>query len=114
MVSELLEKVWLYLNGDRTLEYLETWVLSNLQNILDSGDAEAIEIANQFDADLVELGEGLLNEETLRTNLLYLATLKDTYSLDTSQSSTSSATVKTEVGGHRAAVSDHRWDPVPA
>ncbi len=78
MISKLLEKVWLYLNGDRTLEYLETWVLSNLQIILDSGDAEAIEIANKLDADLVELGEGLLAEKTLRNNLLYLATLKDT------------------------------------
>ena len=112
MINKLLEKVWLYINGNCTLQYLETWLVSNLQNILDSGDAKAIEIANQLDADLVELGEGLLDEEALRNNLPWFDSLNDTYSLDTSQASTSSITVKTEAGVHPAAVSDYHLDPV--
>lgn len=52
-----------------TLRDLETWLLSNLQRILDSSEDEAIEVANQIDADLIELGEGLINEATFRERL---------------------------------------------
>ena len=40
-----------------------------MQRILDSGDKAAIDIANEIDADLVELGEGLIDEVTLREHL---------------------------------------------
>ncbi len=78
MYEELLTHVEHYLNDDCTLEDLETWLLSKLQAILDSGDEEAIQVANQIDADLVELGEGLIDHETLRDNLQSFISERDT------------------------------------
>lgn len=56
--------------------------MSNLQRILDSGDEAAINIANEIDADLVQLGEGLLNEATLREHLQSLISISDTIPVD--------------------------------
>ena len=78
MYEQLLTHVEYYLNDDCTLEDLETWLLSNLQAILDSGDEKAIQVANQIDADLVELGEGLIDYETLRGNLQSFISERDT------------------------------------
>ena len=69
MDQELLDHIRDYLNDQCTLQDLEVWVLSNLQKILDSGDKATIAIANEIDADLVELGEGLIDELTLREHL---------------------------------------------
>ena len=66
MVAELLNQIDSYLTLRSTIRDLETWLVSNLQQILDSGDDNAIEVANRVDADLVELGEGLVDEATLR------------------------------------------------
>jgi len=62
MLRQILNSVYDYLNGYRTLKDLQTWLLSNLQRILESGDEAAIEVANQIDTDLVELSEGLIDE----------------------------------------------------
>ncbi len=48
---------------------METWLLQHLQAILDSGDAEALALANQVDADLMELGERLIDNEKLNHRL---------------------------------------------
>ncbi|MBI2909151.1 MAG: hypothetical protein HYX92_16015 [Chloroflexi bacterium] len=69
MLRELLNRIYDYVMGRSTLAGLETWLLSNLQEILDSGDDKAIHVANQLDADLVELGEGLIDEATFRQRL---------------------------------------------
>lgn len=69
MNRELLDKVQCYLNGRCTLRDLETWLLSRLQGILDAGDRTAINIANQLDADLVQVGEGLIDTKTLQEHL---------------------------------------------
>jgi len=66
------------LNDRCTLQDLESWVLSNLQRILDSGDEKAIAIANEIDADLVELGEGLIDELTLQKHLQGFISERDT------------------------------------
>ena len=58
-----------YLLAHCTRRDLETWLLSNLQIILDSGEKAAIDLANKVDADLVEFGEGLMDELTLREHL---------------------------------------------
>lgn len=69
MLNELLYQVESYLNGKCTLKDLEGWLLSNLQAILDSSDEKAVSLADELDADLVELGEGLIDETTLRGRL---------------------------------------------
>lgn len=69
MLRQVLNYVNDYLNSHCTLRDLQTWLLSNLQRILDSGDEAAIEVANQIDADLVEFGEGLIDETAVRERI---------------------------------------------
>ena len=69
MFRQLLNYVNNYLNGYCTLKDLQTWLLSNLQRILESGDEAAEKVANQIDADLVELGEGLVDEAGVRERI---------------------------------------------
>ena len=78
MDRELLDHIRDYLNDHCTLQDLESWLLSNMQRILDSGDEAAIDVANEIDADLVELGEGLLDEVTFREHLQSLSSRRDT------------------------------------
>ena len=69
MLYQLLSYIHRYLDVACTLRDFETWLFSNLQRILDSGDDKVIETANQIDADLVELGEDLIDEATFRERL---------------------------------------------
>lgn len=62
MIKELLDQIYGYVHGVCTLQDLESWVVLNLQRIFGSGDAEAIELANRIDANLIELGENLIEE----------------------------------------------------
>ncbi len=66
MLYDLLNEIENYLDGLRTLQDVEAWVVSRVQSILQSGNSVAIEVANQVDADLIELGEGVLDESALR------------------------------------------------
>lgn len=78
MISELLQTSVLtqaliqYLSRERSASELEEWLVGNLQDILNSGDRKAIEIANQVDALLVEMGERLLNEDQFRKSVYAL------------------------------------------
>jgi hypothetical protein len=69
MFHELLEQIESYIRGECGLKDLEGWLLSNLQTILDSGDRKAIELADELDADLVELNEALIDEQILRERI---------------------------------------------
>ncbi|MDY6908266.1 MAG: hypothetical protein SV910_08615 [Chloroflexota bacterium] len=69
MDRELLNNIQLYLNGYCTLHELEVWLLSNLQSLLDSGNKAAIQIANDLDADLIQLSEAIIDENTIRDRL---------------------------------------------
>jgi len=69
MLLQLLEKVKDYLSFGCSVQDLEAWLVSNLQNILDSRDTKAINLANKLDADLVELHEGLIDNVTFRRRL---------------------------------------------
>ena len=69
MAGELLNQIEHYLNAQGTIRSLEEWLLLNLQHILDSGDERAILLANEVDADILELAEGLIDELTLRDHL---------------------------------------------
>jgi len=66
MFDELLKSIYQYLNGVWTLQILQEWLLSNLQDILNSGNNHAIDIANEIDADLVQLSEDIIDENTLQ------------------------------------------------
>ena len=69
MLTELLDRTNAVLLNQNTLEELEGWLVSHLQEILDSGDKKAIEIANRVDADLIGYSENLLDFETLYERL---------------------------------------------
>ncbi|MEW6141848.1 MAG: hypothetical protein AB1597_01655 [Chloroflexota bacterium] len=69
MLSELLKQIECTLNGEISLSALEDWLVSHLQSILDSGDAQAIEIANGIDADLIEYRERILDIEEILNRL---------------------------------------------
>lgn len=45
------------------------WVLEHLQAIIDSGDEVALKVADEIDADLVSINEGLLDEDGFRKNV---------------------------------------------
>ena len=68
-MAKLLETIKSYVLGEITLQELEEWLLSNLQDILDSGDKRAADIANEMDADLVEFAEGIVSESDIRDHL---------------------------------------------
>ncbi|CAI4029902.1 hypothetical protein DNFV4_00322 [Nitrospira tepida] len=78
MISELLQtsaltqEIIQYLSRERSASELEEWLVGNLQDILDSGDHKAIEIANQVDALLIEKGEQLLSEDQFRDSVYAL------------------------------------------
>jgi len=104
MIGELRRRIELYLNGHETQGSLETWLVSNLQSILDSDDQQVIEAANQIDADLVELGEGIIDEVVFIENLESLLRQLETISIApgdeqvsiSNDSATTAETVTTE------------------
>lgn len=62
MDNDLLRKLDVYLVGESTLHNLAGSVAELARGILRSGDAQAIEVLNQLEADLVDIGEGVLSE----------------------------------------------------
>ena len=64
--ERLMAQLERYLNEQCSLEEVDTWVMAHLQAILDSGDPKAIDITNEVDADIIEVGEGLIDDATLR------------------------------------------------
>ncbi len=69
MFDDLCNQINKYLDGEQNLDHLESWLVGNLQNILDSNDKTAQAIADELDADFVWLGEGLVDEADLRSRL---------------------------------------------
>ncbi|MFC1987936.1 hypothetical protein ACFLVH_05290 [Chloroflexota bacterium] len=69
MLTQLLDRTNAVLLNQNTLEELEGWLVSHLQEILDSGSKKAIEIANRIDADLIGYSEDLLDLSTLYERL---------------------------------------------
>ena len=78
--SHLLDSLKRYLDQEASLQELGEWLLSHLQEVLDSGDQDTIRLANQVDADLVEFNEGLIDEATLREHLDSYVRLQQTLS----------------------------------
>ena len=63
--EEILRVFRNYISRTIRLTDLEDWLLSHLQAIIHSGDQEAIGMADQVDALLVEIGAGVTSEEEL-------------------------------------------------
>ena len=78
MLQRLLNELNRYANGLIAWRDLETWLVSHLQAILDSADSRAIELANEMDGRLVELGEHLSTEEEFRQSVEALARIGQT------------------------------------
>lgn len=110
MLKELLDNIRLYLDGSRSLYGLEEWLISNLQRILDSGNSESIDIANDIDGCLVEIAEGTLDERALRDNLLRLVNNHDTYTL---KSDVSEPSIIDTVGVSSETIMTDWQDPGP-
>ena len=55
-----------------TYQQLEEWLLSHLQQILDSREEQAINLANELDALFIEEGEGLRSEEEMLRDMALL------------------------------------------
>ena len=66
---ELNRLVKRYLDDQVAADALDRWVLERLQAILDSGDAQAITLANAVDGGLVQLQEGAITKAELREEL---------------------------------------------
>lgn len=62
MLHHLVAQIEECLQGRSSTTDLEGWLVSNLQRILDSGDAEAVRLANELDADLMAAGDAALEE----------------------------------------------------
>ena len=61
-----------YLEGSLSTREFEDWLVVSMQDMLDSGDQCAIELAETIDAFLIELHEGLFTEEDLRARVASL------------------------------------------
>lgn len=66
MVAQIFKMVDEYLIGYRTVREIETWLAAQTQLIHKSGEQRAIQLANQLEADLIDLSEGLLDEASIR------------------------------------------------
>lgn len=87
--------------GRTSVRDLETWLLSSLQDILDSRDQDSIKLANAIDAGLIELADGRIDEVAFRERIAaYLKSL-DTVSLtaSTTYSTTTVRAAATTSGG---------------
>ena len=69
MDQTLLKHLDNFLLGSETVEDIEVWLTANLDEILDSRDALLVDLANNLESDLIEYGEDVLNEETLRDRI---------------------------------------------
>lgn len=69
MISQLLGRVQSYLYGNFSLSDLAVWFAENLTEILEANDLAAKQIADELDADLIWLHEGLITEEEFRRRL---------------------------------------------
>jgi hypothetical protein len=63
MIQDLRRILTQYANHEIGAEALEVWIVSHMQQILDSRDKLALDIAQSLDALFVEWGEGLLTED---------------------------------------------------
>ena len=81
MVNELLREIDKYVVGRSSLQELESYLVFHLQDIIDSGDKIAIDLANKVDTALIELDEGLIDENELLERLLAQIRFRSSFSI---------------------------------
>ncbi len=74
MYSVLIEAIKAYLSNKLSLHDLENFVVSRLQDILDSSEQRPIDLVNEVDALLIERGENVISDEGFREQVSRLAT----------------------------------------
>lgn len=82
MDKELLKAVDKYLVGAQALRDLAGSVAEVARTVLQSNDQHAIELLNQLEADLVDVSEGLLSEESFREQWEARTRIARTHSLE--------------------------------
>ena len=82
MYQPLLTELSRYSDGLSTARDLETWLVSELQNVLDTGDQEAIGLANEVDGILVELSEALTSEPESLASIQALVRMAETRTVE--------------------------------
>lgn len=99
MFSQLSTQIKSYLDDSCSLDDLETWLLVNLTDILKSDDELAKLIANDLDADIVFLKEGLITETEFNFRLnSYIGNIYIQYPEQQSITiSSSNNTIQTEI-----------------
>ena len=100
---QVLEQLKKFQTGERDLQQLEEWVIAHLQQILDSREDRAIELANEIDALFIEEDEDLRSRDEVRNEIarLYsreISTAWTEYGVQPTRSS-SEHTVRKQWGG---------------
>jgi len=70
--QKILNQLKKFSSGALDNQAVEQWVLSNYQQILDSGEETAIRLANDINSLFVEQGEDLLSVDELESALIDL------------------------------------------
>jgi len=73
MIYEIRARIEAYLRDELTLEDITSWLMQNLQALLDSGDTEAIATADKLDTLLIEHEDGRLDQESFLDSLREIA-----------------------------------------
>lgn len=89
MLRKLKEQLRQYSFGQIDLSMLEGWIVSHLQDILDSGDEEAIQIGDEFNALLIMRGESLIAEKEIYERASTITRLSETTRIEDGQLCTS-------------------------
>ncbi len=85
MFRQIAGEVQRYLLGSSSLMELEAWVVANTQRIIESGDPRALYVANQIDADIIDLGERSLDEVEFKTKLRNYIGMNETIHVELGQ-----------------------------
>lgn len=68
-MDQIISMLTQYRKREISIASLEDWMVSHLQAVLDSGDHGASAIADEVIALIVELGEGIVAEDEIRSRI---------------------------------------------
>ena len=116
MYAELLAQIDGFLAGSMAVRSLEDWLLSHLQQIIDSGDVAAKELADAVDVALMGHGDGDIDAVGLRLRLDLLVTEAMTVATDiplvawTTRGETQSDDSVAKLDMTLVPMRDYRWE----
>ena len=100
MRGEFVGSLNRFVSGSASVVDFQEWLLANLQSIMESGDSDLMEAADELDADLVQLGEALLDEATLFTRAMLWIEKLQTIPLQVVAQGASAASATTVAGSN--------------